>query len=137
MPSDFNHIDEFFRSKEEQSTATTKQQEKHWQQMKDLLVVPGPQTVKIRTINTRLYWQAAAGIIILAVFAFLLNQKASKPQVEVAENKRAIETQKIQDTVIKEQLNEKTNYIVEKKSINSNSFSITIKKDQQKEFDHG
>ena len=72
MPSDFNHIDEFFRAKEEESTADTRQQEKHWQQMKDLLVVPGPPTVKIRTINTRLYWQAAAGIIISAVFAFLL-----------------------------------------------------------------
>ena len=111
MPSDFNHLDEFFRLKEEESTEIMTQQEKHWQQMKDILVVPGPQTVKIRTINTRLYWQAAAGIIILAVFAFLLNQKVSKPDVEVAENNRPTETQKISDTLIKEQLNEKTNYL--------------------------
>src|SRR5687767_13116893 len=130
MPSEFNHIDEFFRSKEEESTAKTNQQEKHWQQMKDILVVPGPPTVKIRTINTRLYWQAAAGIIILTAFAYLLTRNNSVPDI-VAENNKPSQSQKIADTVIKDLKEEKVNYTVEKKSINSNSFSFIIKSDKK------
>src|SRR3954471_64188 len=71
MQSDFNHIDEFFRRKDQDVNVDHEQQDKHWQQMKDLLVVPGSPTVTIRTINTG-YWQAATGVLILAVSAFLL-----------------------------------------------------------------
>src|SRR5918993_4826801 len=102
MPSEFNHIDDFFRSKEEESTSITKEQEKHWQQMKDLLIAPVPQTVKIRTINTRLYWQVAAGIIILAVFAFLLGKKTFENEIEFVESNKNLKSQKFADTVIRD-----------------------------------
>src|SRR5688500_1377414 len=48
MPSDFNHIDEFFRSKEKEVAAPEHLQDRHWEQMKETLSsLPGtPSPVK-------------------------------------------------------------------------------------------
>jgi hypothetical protein len=76
MPSEFKHIDDFFRKKEQESTPGLEQQDQHWKQMQDLLAPNAGPALTIRTLNNRLFWQAAAVIIIAAgALLFLLHKK--------------------------------------------------------------
>ena len=71
MPSEFNHIDDFFRKKEEEASADNSMQDRHWQQMKGLLVNPAP-VAKIRTLNPKLLWQLLIGFSFVAAIVLLV-----------------------------------------------------------------
>src|SRR5687768_2260369 len=93
MQSEFNHIDDFFRKKEEEASADNSMQDQHWQQMKGLLVTPAPQLAgKIRTLNPKMLWQLVIGFTFVAVIGLLVWKNsgdnksvqagnASKPEV--------------------------------------------------------
>src|SRR5689334_22376407 len=77
MPSEFNHIDEFFRKKEEESEAPDHLLNQHWQQMKKELAGPVQSADAIRTFHIRLYGRAAAILlfVVAAVFLLFYNRK--------------------------------------------------------------
>jgi hypothetical protein len=77
MPSEFNHIDDFFRRKDEESDPETDSLGKHWQQMQQMMQSPAPADVgrkasRISWKKGRLYVQAAILFLTASILSLLL-----------------------------------------------------------------
>ena len=88
MPSEFNHLDDFFRNKEEASAADLSRQDLHWKQMKELLATPPSTAARWR--SSTLYWMAAAIAIVLLLTASLLlrTEKQTTTRTTATEEKK-------------------------------------------------
>lgn len=62
MPSDKNHIDDFFRRKEEETAADTRYLDSHWQRMQELMQVSYTPASSPRRIPV---WMKAAAVLLL------------------------------------------------------------------------
>ena len=82
MQSDFNHIDDFFRKKEEEAGADNSMQDQHWQQMQKMLTTPVPAPLgKVRTLNLKMLWQVAVAVITVTAVTFVvINNKSEKSE---------------------------------------------------------
>src|SRR5688572_7791091 len=83
MQSEFNHIDDFFRKKEEEASADNSMQDQHWQQMKGLLVNPAPPLGKIRTLNPKMLWQILIGVSFVSVIGLLVWRNSESKQNDI------------------------------------------------------
>jgi hypothetical protein len=82
MPSEFNHIDEFYRRKEKESVPDLDHQEMHWQQMKQMMVPAQPPAngmlSKLAAVKTKLFIIGFSAIIVTTtVFVLSRPHKSS------------------------------------------------------------
>jgi hypothetical protein len=77
MSSEFNHIDDFFRKKEEESAASYTHQEQHWQQMKDILTTSGHSSDTNANHRFRNFSWFIAALLILATGIWILAKEES------------------------------------------------------------
>jgi|KBSSwiS6_1023812.scaffolds.fasta_scaffold01452_3 hypothetical protein len=137
MPSESNHIDNFFRRKETAAPADKARMELHWRQMQELLNVQ-PSSKPAVIINYRTILKCAAIILLIASIIFLIgrntkeiNNIAIKPSVKTSGDQSAkTSIAANSDTIIRTPVNAVKNQdLVQQKSIPDKKPGET--KDQQ------